>query len=203
MQTQKADIRSRIMSVSRELFTQKGFRGTTTRDIAAAAGIGLSNLYHYFSSKDELFVYLLKPTTDEMERLLDEHHGIKGNDIERMQDVNYTEESLKEYMGLIGKHRDALKMLLFHSEGSSLENYKEYYVNKATKQVITWFQAMKEKYPEINIEVSDFFIHLNNVWMFTLIEEILMHDLPEEETRTVLTDYIRFEVIGWKKMMKI
>lgn len=203
MQTLKADIRSRILTVSKELFTKNGFRGTTTRDIASAAGIGLSNLYHYFNSKDELFVYLLKPTTEEMERMLDEHHGIKGNDIERMQDENYTEESLKEYMGLIEKHRDALKLLLFHSEGSSLENYKEYYVNKATKQVITWFQAMKEKYPEIDIEVSDFFIHLNNVWMFTLIEEILMHDLPEDETRTVLTDYIKFEVIGWKKMMKI
>ena len=46
-------------------------------------------------------------------------------------------------------------------------------------------------------------IHLNNVWMFTLLEEILMHDLPEEETRSALSDYIRFELIGWKKMMQI
>ena len=32
--------------------------------------------------------------------------------------------------------------------------------------------------------------------MFTLLEEILMHDLTEEEVRSVLSDYIRFEVIA-------
>jgi hypothetical protein len=30
-----------------------------------------------------------------------------------------------------------------------------------------------------------------------------MHDLGEEETRSVLSDYIQFELIGWKKMMQI
>jgi hypothetical protein len=39
--------------------------------------------------------------------------------------------------------------------------------------------------------------------MFTLLEEILMHDLGEEETRSVLSDYIQFELIGWKKMMQL
>jgi hypothetical protein len=39
--------------------------------------------------------------------------------------------------------------------------------------------------------------------MFTLLEEILMHDLPEEETRSALSEYIQFELIGWKRMMKI
>ena len=94
-------------------------------------------------------------------------------------------------------------MLLFQSQGSSLEGFKEDYVNKATRLVLNWFKDMKEKHPEININVSEFFIHLNNVWMFTLLEEILMHDLPEDETRAALSDYIRFELTGWKKMMQI
>ena len=69
--------------------------------------------------------------------------------------------------------------------------------------MLDWFRAMKAKHPGMNADVSEFFVHLNNVWMFTLLEEILMHDLPEEETRSALSEYIQFELIGWKRMMKI
>ncbi len=203
MQILKSDIRRRIVAVARELFTEKGFRGTTTRDIAGKAGVNLSNLYHYFPSKDELFIHLLKPATNALEKLLDERHGPEGYDISAMQADGYADDELKEYMAIIQKHRGALKLLLFKAQGSSLEGYKEYYVEKATRKVLDWFKAMKAKHPEMNTDVSDFFIHLNNVWMFTLLEEILMHDLPEEEVRSVLSDYIQFELIGWRKIMQI
>lgn len=203
MQTLKTDTRKRILAVSRKLFLEKGFRGATTRDIASASGITLSNLYHYYSSKDELFCQLLKPATEALKELLHERHGKKGYDISKIQEDCYADEELDEYMEVIRKHRKSLKMLLFQSQGSSLEGFKEDYVNKATRLVLNWFKDMKEKHPEININVSEFFIHLNNVWIFTLLEEILMHDLPEDETRAALSDYIRFELIGWKKMMQI
>ena len=203
MQTLKPDTRKRILSVSKKLFLERGFRDTTTRDIAREAGVGLSNLYHYYASKDELFAQLLKPATDALEGLLAERHGQQGYDISTIQEDDYAEASLEEYMGLIRRHRNSLKLLLFKSQGSSLEGFKEYYVNKATALVMDWFRAMKSKHPEMNADVSEFFVHLNNVWMFTLLEEILMHDLPEEETRSALSEYIQFELIGWKRMMKI
>jgi len=203
MQTLKTDTRKRILAVSRKLFLEKGFRGATTREIAAASGITLSNLYHYYISKDELFCQLLKPATDALDGLLDERHGHKGYDISTIRAEGYAEASLEEYMGIIRRHRSALKLLLFHAQGSSLEGFKESYVNKATRGVLDWFRQMKAKHPEMNVEVSEFFIHLNNVWMFTLLEEILMHDLGEEETRSVLSDYVKFELIGWRKMMQI
>ncbi|MCR5709358.1 MAG: TetR/AcrR family transcriptional regulator [Bacteroidales bacterium] len=203
MQTLKTDIRKRILKVSKKLFLKKGFRETTTRDIARESGVNLSNLYHYFASKDELFRELLKPATDTLEAMLDEHHGNKGEDILRLQEEGYVEATLEEYLDAIRKYRNLLKLLLFKSQGSSLEGYKEYYVEKATRLVLDWLKAMKTKHPEINTDVSDFFVHLNNVWMFTLLEEILMHDLPEEEVRSVMSDYIQFEVIGWRKMIRI
>jgi len=203
MQTLKTDTRKRILAVSRSLFLEKGFQGATTRDIACASGVTLSNLYHYYPSKDELFRVLLQPATDALERLLSERHGQTGYDIAKIREDSYAEEELEEYMGIIRRHRSSLKMLLFKSQGSSLEGFKEYYVEKATRCVLDWFKLMKAKHSGMDFEVSEFFIHLNNVWMFTLLEEILMHDLPEEETRAVLSDYVRFELIGWKKMMKI
>ena len=64
MQTLKPDTRKRILCVSKKLFLQHGYRDTTTRDIAREAGVGLSNLYHYYASKDELFTQLLKPAPE-------------------------------------------------------------------------------------------------------------------------------------------
>jgi AcrR family transcriptional regulator len=203
MQILKSDIRKKILTVSRKHFLEKGFRETTTRDIAREAGITLSNLYHYFASKDDLFCCLLKPATDALDNLLSERHGKDGYDIAAIQAEGYADRELEEYMTIIARHRSSIKLLLFKSQGSSLETYKEYFVEKATRQVLDWFGAMKQQHPELNTGISDFFIHLNNVWMFTLLEEILMHDLPEEQTRSVLSEYIQFELIGWRKMMKI
>lgn len=50
----------RILAAASSLFTRKGFNGTSTRDIAAAAGVSLGNIYNYFGTKEEIFVSLLE-----------------------------------------------------------------------------------------------------------------------------------------------
>lgn len=45
----------KIKEAARKLFTQKGFAGTKTRDIANEAGINLALLNYYFRSKEKLF----------------------------------------------------------------------------------------------------------------------------------------------------
>lgn len=52
--------RSRILAAAAKLFTRKGFHGTSTRDIAAEAGVSLGNIYNHFSTKEEIFVLLLE-----------------------------------------------------------------------------------------------------------------------------------------------
>lgn len=203
MQILKDDTRRRILTQSRKLFLEKGFRETTTRDIAQASGVVLSSLYRYFSSKDDLFLYIVNPAMTALEDLVERHHSPARNDMAAIRSDRFAEDTLKEYLSIIEHHRETLKILLLRAEGSKLENYKEYYVNKSTGMVMEWLRAMKARYPGMNTQVSEFFIHLNNVWMFTLLEEILMHDLPADETRSVLSDYIQFEFTGWMKMMKV
>jgi AcrR family transcriptional regulator len=52
--TKSADARQRIISVAEALFTQRGFEGTSMRDIAAAAKMNVASSYYYFPSKEEL-----------------------------------------------------------------------------------------------------------------------------------------------------
>lgn len=49
----------RILAAASLLFTRKGYNGTSTRDIAAEAGVSLGNIYNYFGTKEEIFVLLL------------------------------------------------------------------------------------------------------------------------------------------------
>lgn len=47
-------------------FAQQGFHGTSMRDIAAAAGTSLSNLYNYVPSKTDLLAQVLQTTAGDL-----------------------------------------------------------------------------------------------------------------------------------------
>lgn len=49
------DVREKIIEAARELFTQKGFNGTSVRDIAAASETNVAMVNYYFRSKYNLF----------------------------------------------------------------------------------------------------------------------------------------------------
>ena len=48
--------RASVVSAARDLFASRSFRGTTTADIARAAGVSEPVLYRHFSSKCELYL---------------------------------------------------------------------------------------------------------------------------------------------------
>jgi len=54
-QRQAEATRDLIVSVARELFTAKGYAGTSIDEIARQAGVAKGALYHHFSGKDALF----------------------------------------------------------------------------------------------------------------------------------------------------
>jgi TetR/AcrR family transcriptional regulator, cholesterol catabolism regulator len=50
--------KERILKIAAELFYQNGFAATSVREIAEAAGVGQSSLYHHLRSKDQILVQL-------------------------------------------------------------------------------------------------------------------------------------------------
>jgi AcrR family transcriptional regulator len=51
--------RQQILEVAVSLFSQKGFRGTTTKEIAAIAGVSEAMVFRHFATKDELYAAIL------------------------------------------------------------------------------------------------------------------------------------------------
>lgn len=110
MQVLKEDIRDRILMVARQQFEQKGYSKTSMREIADWVGIGVGNIYNYFTSKDELFHEVVRPVLYALEAMLQEHHGIRGEDIMMMKSDEYLKSCIDEYVSLIDRHSALMKI---------------------------------------------------------------------------------------------
>ncbi len=51
--------RQKILDAARDLFTEKGYEKTTTRDIARACGLAIGTMFNYFKSKETLAMTLV------------------------------------------------------------------------------------------------------------------------------------------------
>src|SRR5256885_6844557 len=51
--------REQIVAVAAELFSQKGFSGTTTKEIADEAGVSEAIIFRHFATKDALYNAIL------------------------------------------------------------------------------------------------------------------------------------------------
>ena len=54
------DRKEQLLDVATYLFAKYGLEGTTTKDIAKAAGVSPRLLYHYYASKEELLLSVVK-----------------------------------------------------------------------------------------------------------------------------------------------
>ncbi|MFJ9427029.1 TetR/AcrR family transcriptional regulator [Streptomyces sp. NPDC101249] len=66
-----AETRDEIRRAALELFTDRGFDATSTRDIAQVLGINQSTLYYHFKSKDDIVRSLLEGRRRDLDAFLE------------------------------------------------------------------------------------------------------------------------------------
>jgi len=60
--------RAAILDAALQLFSHRGYRGTSIREIAAKAGVSTGNVYHHFPDKESIFETLLSQYWAAIER---------------------------------------------------------------------------------------------------------------------------------------
>ena len=99
-----------IEGASRVLF-EKGFHGTSIRDIAAACDMSMGQLYHYISSKDDI-LYLMHVHSQEMW-----HQHLADAGFEQITDpVAKLEHGLRISMKYLSENRDLMQFLYTESK---------------------------------------------------------------------------------------
>ncbi len=161
MQKSKTDIRNIILRAAREEFADKGFKNTSMRKIAGKAGIGVSNIYNYYRSKDEIYCTVLSPLIRTFETLCKQHNSSDYLTTDVFTMKSYQRKMLDDFMVIIREHKMELKLLLFRSDGSSLENFRRDFTDRQTHEGIKYMKRMKAEYPYVNCNISSFlFIQL-------------------------------------------
>src|SRR5438094_2353952 len=77
----KPDRRQQIIEAAMQVFAQKGFRGTTTRDLATHADVNEATIFRYFKSKEELYRAII-------EHKAGEHRNLRMEELERLAGAN-------------------------------------------------------------------------------------------------------------------
>jgi len=73
---QESDGRNRILKSASMLFAERGFRGVSISDVADAAGMAKSSIYHHFENKQALYLAVLSDMARQSRQQMEE--GAQG-----------------------------------------------------------------------------------------------------------------------------
>jgi AcrR family transcriptional regulator len=97
--------RERLLETAIGMFAEKGYAGTSVREIVGRAGVSKPVLYYYFKSKEGLFLDILDMAENLQKQLLSEVLKTEGNVLDRLL-MLYR----RVYAG-IDEHRSLYKMI--------------------------------------------------------------------------------------------
>lgn len=103
--TAPSERRAHLVVLAGELFAEKGFRATTVREIADAAGILSGSLYHHFDSKESIGDEILQGFLNEV---LADYRASVATDADPRAVL---ELIVRSSTVTLGRHRAALTML--------------------------------------------------------------------------------------------
>src|SRR6187401_1206284 len=117
-ETQSLSRRDELLRIAAELFASKGFRNTTVRDIADAAGILSGSLYHHFDSKESMVDEILSTFQEE---LFGQYDEILASDADPRTKL---ERAVLVSFETIDKHPD--EVAIFQNEAAYLLTFERF-----------------------------------------------------------------------------
>ena len=93
--------RARVLDAARDLFVERGYAGTSVRDIAEHLGMTKGALYYHFSSKEDLLYALVEPLLEALEEFT-----------ARARDTGRVGDLVRGLVDLLDEHRGLLRAFL-------------------------------------------------------------------------------------------
>jgi TetR/AcrR family transcriptional regulator len=99
------DTRDRVLVVAQALFAERGYRGTSLRDIAKRIGIKAPSLLHHFPSKQQLYLAVLDKMFESLEDAANAIAWGKGSRQDRMR------QAVGNAIDFIAGHSDFVRIM--------------------------------------------------------------------------------------------
>ncbi|CAB1084684.1 Transcriptional regulator, AcrR family [Olavius algarvensis Delta 1 endosymbiont] len=98
---QENNSRERLLETATGLFAEKGYAGTSVREIVEKAGVSKPVLYYYFKSKEGLFYAILDWAAEVQRNILNEIFEARGTVLERFIFLyRRVQEGIQQYKSL-------------------------------------------------------------------------------------------------------
>lgn len=193
----------RIQEVAIKEFLEKGFKGASLRDIVKKAGVTTGAFYGYYSSKEALFEDLVSETADYMyEKFCKTLESFEKLSVEEQtrQMEEYSIDYLDSAVDYAYEHRGIFRLILQSSAGTRYENYIHQMVEIEIQSTEDYVARMRKAGYDITMPNLNL-AHAIISGMLSALSELIVHDLPKEETKSCIKQIGEFMEAGWKKVM--
>ena len=132
---------AQIVKVAMRLFSQKGFKGTTTREIAKQAGISEAIIFKHFAKKEELFSAIIDGQCNDSEGqsfLLKRLEGKEGRDVFReiaffLIQKHHKDPTFMKLLMFSALEGHKLSKIFIKTRGLEILDYLTKYINRLVK----------------------------------------------------------------------
>ncbi len=109
--TAETSTKDRILDAAVDVFARKGYHGAGVEDIVAASGTSKGAFYHYFPSKQAIFLRLMDDLAEVVEQ------GVEGAISAEQGAMAKVEAALRVVIETAAEQRDLAKILLVEAVG--------------------------------------------------------------------------------------
>jgi len=104
--------RQEMLDAAEAVFSEHGFEKARMEDIAQRAEFAVGTLYRFFSSKDQLYLELLRDKADVMEERLGEAINAANTPLEKVRNIFFTR------LDLFWEHKAFFRLMVQETEGT-------------------------------------------------------------------------------------
>ncbi len=195
--TKGSKTKEKILKTSLKLFSAKGYKATTVRDIAGAMGVKQSALYNHFKNKDEILETLISNLT--------------SSAIVTLFADKEPQTAAKQGKALLMGIATTFKLLSFDGQNEALfkllmqemfrnerirEIYNEYFYQENVKKLSTYFFMMMQ---EEQIKSSDPLLLANEFFspLFFYQMQVSLLKLDKKSTSSVVSLFEKHVELFW------
>lgn len=173
----------KIFETSMKLFAEKGYDATSIEEITATVGVAKGTLYYHFSSKEEIFNFLVEEGMKLLQNSIDIKTAKLTNYIDKLKAIILIE------IKIVVRYEDLITILLSQLYGNEARNQKcqkhiYEYINTIEEIVKQGIQAKEIKAGNPKVIASE---------IYGLICSSLVYKLRNEEEIDVMNLYREFE----------
>ena len=168
---------------ARAQFMEKGIADASIRKICTDAGVTNGAFYSHFSSKEDLFCSIVKPSIEGLSDIYDD-------ETESFLEINGPEDVIKAFrdayksldklIGYVCDHREDFVLILEAGRGTAFENFQDGLIESEVESMKNFFEVSK-KFIKNKENISDNIIKMGSSFLISTVFEGLKKGMSAGE----------------------